>query len=177
MENTEYESLKTELGDIISQKEIVTSIKKAIWYIEKIPNSETKISTSTTYLNKYCTTKDSILIEKSKLINFNLYNKIDEKTLDSFEGLKLSQYVIMVARSSPYLLAIFNQYHKNQLTHEVKRRILCSVPYCNGIMKTKLLIGQFYSSYMIHDTLTTLMKMPHPDERFYGLTSCNSEQE
>ena len=99
-------------------KEIMTSKKKAIWYIVKILDSETRRSTSTAYLNKHCTTKDSILIEKSKLINYNTFYEIDKKTLDNFEGLELSQYVIMVAKSSPYLLAIFNQYHKNQLNHD-----------------------------------------------------------
>ena len=116
--NIKYE--KTEIRDIMSQEDVIDSIKKAIWYIVKILDSETRRSTNAAYLNKYCTIKDNILIEKSKLINYNVFYELDKKTLDNLEGLKLSQYVIMVARNSPYLLAIFNQYHKNQLNQDIK---------------------------------------------------------
>ena len=64
----------------------------------------------------------------------------------------------MTGKNSPYIATIFNQYHKNQLRYEIRRRTLSSTPHCNGIMKTKLLINQFYSSYMIEDTITTLIR-------------------
>ena len=111
--SNKYGPLKSELRDIINQEKITKNIKKAIWYVVGILNAETRRSTSTAYLKKYCTINDNILIEKTKLINYNI-QEIDEKTLDIFKGLKLSQYVIMVARSSPHLFAIFNQYHTNQ---------------------------------------------------------------
>ena len=87
-EDIKYE--RTEIRDILNQEDAIDSIKKALWYLVNILDSETRKSTNSAYLSKYCTIKDNILIEKSKLINYNVLYELDKKTLDNLEGLKLS---------------------------------------------------------------------------------------